>query len=106
MKAQELDTKPAKSAWFAAKDADRYSDDCRITYTAKQRATAETFKDLVEYAYSGRVYLTYRKTFVSVKIDQPVVRDRKFKKSLEELCTERGYQKISTAQGITYRIPQ
>lgn len=106
MKTQELDTKPAQTSWIAALDAGRYSDECRMRYTARQQAHAETFRDLVELAYSGRIYLTYRKTFTAVKVDQPQVRDRAFLKSLEALCEERGYQKIRTAQGITYRILQ
>lgn len=106
LKVRDLDTKPASNRWFAARDADRYSEECRMLYTAREQATAETFKDLVELAYGGRIYLTYRITFASVKIDSPMVRDRVFLKELEALCEERGYEKVRTAQGISYRMPR
>lgn len=104
MQARDLDTKPANTAWIAAMDADRYSRECRDRYTPREQATAETFRDLMNLAYAGAVYINYRKTFVTVKVNQPVVRDRGFLRGLEELCAERKYDKIRTAQGISYRL--
>lgn len=106
LKTKELDTKPAgRFAFAAARDATRYSDECRMLYTARQRAAAETFMDIVSAAYSGKqIYLTYRKTFITVKVDGPTLRDRRVRRELDAICEERGYEKVQSAQGIVYRI--
>jgi hypothetical protein len=105
---RDLDTKPAgKNAYAASVDAGRYSDECQMLYTPKQRAAAQTFQDIVNMAYSAKqTYLTYRKTFVAVKLVNAIVRDRKILRELESICNERGYVKVNTAQGITFRMPR
>ena len=107
LKQRELDTKSAgRFAFAAARDANRYSDECRMLYTAKERAQAETLCDIVTMAYAGKqVYITFRKTFISIKVDAPIVRDRKIVRELEEICTENGYVKARSAQGLAYQIP-
>lgn len=104
----ELNTKTAGCFAFAAsRDANRYSDECRMLYSPRQRAQAETLRDVVALAYSTKkMYVTYRKTFVAIKIVDSIVRDRRVVRELEALCEERGYQKATSAQGIVYRIPR
>lgn len=106
LKARELDTKPAgRFAYAAARDADRYSDECRMRYTASQRARAETLRDIVSMAYMGsNIYINYRKTFVVIKVEKAEVRDRRMARELDEICTERNYVKTRSAQGIAFRI--
>lgn len=108
LKTNELDTKSAGRFAFAAiKDVNRYSDECRMLYTPRQRAQAETFRDVVVMGYSAKnIYVTYRKKFVAIKIADGIVRDRRVVRELETMCNERGYEKTRTAQGITYRIPR
>jgi len=92
-------------AWAAAQDAERYSDECRMRYTPAQRARAETFKDLVEMAYTNvRDKLTYRKKFVVVKVEHGHVRDRKMAQEIDAIVAERNYEKTFTPQGFNFRI--
>jgi hypothetical protein len=104
---KELDSKPAGGhAWFAARDAQRYSDECRILYPARKRSQIETFLSLVQMAYTRvRSEPTYRKRFAVIKIENGQVRDRRIARELDELCEERGYQKVRTAQALSFRIP-
>jgi len=92
-------------AWAAAQDAERYSDECRMRYTPAQRARAETFKDLVEMAYTNvRDKLTYRKKFVVVKVEHGRVRDRKMAQEIDAIVAERNYEKTVTPQGFNFRV--
>jgi hypothetical protein len=92
-------------AWAAARDAERYSDECRMRYTSAQRARAESFRDIVELAYTNvRKEPTYRKKFVVVKIENGQVRDRKMAREIDLIVQERGYEKTVTAQGINFRV--
>lgn len=106
LKERELDTKSAgRYAFAAAKAADRYSEECRMLYTPKQQAQAETVRDIVALAYMGKeIYITYRKTFVTIKVELPEARDRRIVRELEAICLERGYTKTRSAQGISFRI--
>lgn len=103
---KELNTRSAGNfAWAAAKDAERYSDECRVRYTPKDRARAETFRDLVEMAYTNvRAEPTYRKTFIVIKVENGQVRDRKWAREIDAICVERNYDKTRTAQGFNFRI--
>lgn len=103
---KELNTQAAgKFAWAAAKDAHRYSDECRMIYTSAQRARAETFRDLVEMAYTNvRAEPTYRKKFVVIKVEHGQVRDRRAAREIDLIVAERGYQKTYTPQGFNFRI--
>jgi hypothetical protein len=104
---KELDTKPAgQFAWAAARDAERYSDECRMLYNGRKRSQIETFLSLVQMAYTGvRAEPTYRKNFAVIKIENGLVRDRRMAREIDELCEERGYQKTRTNQALSFRIP-
>lgn len=108
LKEKDLQTNAAGYfAYAAAIDANRYSDECRMLYTPRQRAQAETLKDVVVMAYSAqKLYVTYRKKFIAIKLTGAIVRDRRVVRELEALCEERGYEKTRSAQGIAYRIPR
>ena len=104
---KELDAKPAgEHAWFAARDAQRYSDDCRMLYSGQKRSQVETFLSLVEMAYTRvRSEPTYRKRFAVVKVENGVVRDRRLAREIDEICAQRGYEKTRTPQALSFRIP-
>lgn len=106
MTTKDLETKSAGSyAWAAAKNAYQYSDECRVIYTPAQRARAESFRDIVDLAYTNVLKEpTYRKKFITVKVDRGQVRDRRMAKEIDLICQERGYEKVHTAQGIIFRI--
>ena len=106
-KIRDLDSQPAgQYAWAAARDAQRYSDECRMLYSGQKRARVETFLTLVQMAYTGvRGEPTYRKNFAVIKIENGLVRDRRMVREIDTICDERGYEKIRTAQALSFRIP-
>jgi hypothetical protein len=106
MNATELDTKAAPFAWVAARDAAMKSYAASTLYTEAQKVRAERMKLGLEMVYSARsAFITYRKKFVTIKLDQARVRDRKTLALLEQDYTAQGdITKVVTDQGITYRI--
>ena len=106
MNATELDTKAAPFAWVAARDAAMKSYAASTLYTDIQKVRAERMKLGLEMVYSARsAFITYRKKFVTIKLDQARVRDRKTLALLEKDYTAQGdITKVVTDQGITYRI--
>lgn len=103
---RDLDTQPAgRYAWAAARDANRYSDECRMSYTGRERSQVETFLSLVQMAYTGvRAEPTYRKKFAVVKIEKGEVRDRHLAREIDAICEERGYEKVRTPQALSFRV--
>jgi hypothetical protein len=106
MNATELDTKSAPFAWIAARDAAMKSYAASTLYTDAQKVRAERMKLGLEMVYSARsAFITYRKKFVTIKLDQARVSDRKTLALLEQDYTAQGdVTKVITDQGITYRI--
>ena len=106
MNATELDTKAAPFAWIAARDAAMKSYAASTLYTDAQKVRAERMKLGLEMVYSARsAFITYRKKFVTIKLDQARVSDRKTLALLEQDYTAQGdVTKVITDQGITYRI--
>jgi len=106
MNTTELDTKAAPFAWVAARDAAMKSYAASTLYTEAQKVRAERMKLGLEMVYSARsAFITYRKKFVTIKLDQARVRDRKTLALLEQDYTAQGdITKVVTDQGITYRI--
>jgi hypothetical protein len=107
MEARNLKYRDAdEHARSAAIRAYIYSDNCRATWGTDKRAEAETFLNCAQLAYSGvRDEPTYRKTFIVVKIEGQV-RDRAALRVLDDIAQERGYDKVRSAQAISYRIPR
>lgn len=106
MHTTELDTKAAPFAWIAARDAAIKSYAASTLYTEAQRLRAERMKLGLEMVYwSKNVFVTYRKKFITIKLDQARVRDAKTLRLLEKDYTElKDVTKVVTDQGITYRI--
>lgn len=102
---KELNTRSAgRFAYAAAKDASRYSDECRMLYTGAERARVDTFVDLVDMAYSARVFINYRKKWVQIYMKDVQVRDRRWTKELDNIIEERGYEKAKSESGLTIRM--
>ncbi len=108
MKSRELDTEGAgRFAFAAARDA-QFKSACEAqNYSQKQKIAAERMKYAMELCYSNKtIYITYRKKFITVKIDGAAVKDRKNLALLEKDYEAAGYTKVVSAQGVTYRIPK
>lgn len=108
MKTQELDTKDAGYYKVAAYlDARMKSVVASTTYSDAQKIRAERMRFALEQVYSSRgIYVTFRKKFIVVKLDSAIVRDRKTLALLEHDYESEGIKKVSTPQGVSYRIPK
>ena len=88
-------------AWFAERDARLRSAVNSSLYSDKQKIRAER----VELVFSAeKIYIEYRKKFISVKVNKPDVRDRKGLALLEMTYQNEGFEKCKTSQGVTYRL--
>jgi hypothetical protein len=105
---KNLETKSAGFyAYAAARDARMKSYAASTFYSEKEKIAAERVRLALELVYkSSEVFVTYRKKFVSIKLNKPFVRNRTDLVSLEQEFEKRGYIKATTEQGITYRIPK
>ena len=102
-----LDTKAAgQYARGAAINAEMRNREMRSTWSSEKRSAAQTVLDLLDMAYKGSFYINYRKKFIAVKVDQPVVRDRLTLKSIKSIFKDYAYDVVNTPQGLVVRIPR
>lgn len=102
-----LDTKEATFKFFAAQDARARSYAASTHYSDAEKIVAERVKLALELVYRARqVYVTFRKKFITVKVDSASVRDAKMLTLLEQEYAIKGITKAVTAQGVIYRIPK
>ena len=108
MKTIELDTPAATNKWAAAMDRQRRNTNNASLYTLQQRTRAIRMRDAMECVYGGRHFdsPSYGKRGISVKIEDPVVRNRRDLKLLENAYEKEGIIKKKTPQGICYYIPK
>jgi hypothetical protein len=106
MKTTELENRSAGFyAYAAALNARMTSMVNASHFSDAQRLQAERMKLALEMVYSARgVHLNYRKTQITLKVDQPTVRDRKMLRLLEQDWTGQGVTKRVSAQGVNYAI--
>jgi hypothetical protein len=106
MIALELDRQEAPFKWIAARDAAIKSYVASTGYTDSQKVRAERVKLGLEMVYNAKsIFITYRKKFITIKLDQAQVRDRKTLALLEKDYEKLGdITKVLTKQGVTYRI--
>jgi hypothetical protein len=77
------------------------------TYTLSQQCLAQRALDLLDTAYAyAESYINYRKKFIAVKIEGAIKRDRALAKEAVSILEDRGYEVVSSAQGIVVRIPR
>ena len=108
MQERELETKSAGYyAYAAARDARMRAAAMWSHYTEAERVRAERMKLALELCYSAkRFFVNPRGKFITIKIENPRVRDRANLDLLERDYEREGITKIVTPQGITYRIPK
>ena len=103
MHTRELDTRAATNKWAAARDAGMRSFAASTHYTGAERLQAERMRMAAELVYSGRVFVTFRKKFFTVKIEGARVVDAAALALLEREWALRGVSRAVTAQGTIYR---
>ena len=106
MQTKTLETKNAGFyAFAAARNARMRAAAMWSFYTEAERVRAERIKLGLELCYSARgIYINPRNKFITIKLDNPTVRDRANLALLEADYAAQGIVKIATAQGICYRI--
>lgn len=101
---QEADALNKAAVSFAAR---QYSSICKTHYSNLLCNAANTIRDLLDSAYyNTATYITYRKTFIAIKVANTAIKNKQLVNSITELCEEKHYQLINTPQGIIIRIPQ
>lgn len=101
----EKDTRRAPNAWWAAQDARMRNIAAKSRYTAQTHLQVERMMMVLDYCYGGRIFEAYRPKSVSVKIDQPTVKNPEMLREIEADWAQRGITKTVTPQGILYRLP-
>lgn len=107
MKTVALDTNEASNKYAAYMNARVRSYAASTAYSDKQKVEAERLKVVLSIVYMFKdIYVTYRKKFITVKLDQARVSDRVSLSELEAEWMLRGISKAVTPQGVIYRIPK
>jgi hypothetical protein len=107
MQVRELETQSAGSYAYAAALNARITSVVNSThFSDAQKLLAERMRLALEMVYAGTVYLNYRKKQITLKVEQPQVRDRKMLKVLEADWTGLGVVKRVSAQGVNYKLAQ
>ncbi len=77
------------------------------TYTREQQCLAQRALDLLDTAYAyAESYINYRKKFIAVKIEGAIKRDRRLAAEAVSILEGKGYEVVSTPQGMVVRIPR
>ncbi len=77
------------------------------TYTREQQCLAQRALDLLDCAYAyANSYINYRKKFIAVKIEGAIRRDKSRAREAVSILEGKGYEVVSTPQGIVVRIPR
>jgi hypothetical protein len=108
MQERELETKNAGYfAYAAARDARMRAAAMWSHYTEAERVRAESMKLALELCYSAkRFFINPRGKFITIKVENPRVKDKYNLELLEMDYELEGITKIVTAQAVIYRIPK
>lgn len=108
MQERELETRSAGYyAYAAARDARMRAAAMWSHYTEAERVRAERMKLALELCYSAkRFFINPRGKFITIKVENPRVVDRRNLELLEGDYAAQGITKVVTAQAVIYRIPK
>lgn len=106
MSVKTIETKTSNTPWFVFKDVKAQNAKYGPTYSAKQKSAAETFADCLKLAYTGNVYINYRKKFIAVKLERGFKKDKMFALAVAGIVAEKGYTEVESEQGRIYRLPR
>jgi hypothetical protein len=105
MKSTDLETQSAGYyAYAAARNARMTSAINASHFSEAQKIQAERMRLALEMVYSGTVHVNFRKKQITLKVDRPMVRDRRELALLEQDWEARGVIKRVSEQGINYKI--
>lgn len=99
-----LDTREAPVKWFAAQDAQMRNTVNKTIWPDSVHQRVQRMLAVLDMLYAGKIYEAYGRRRVSIKIDRPVVRDRRWLAVMEKDWAELGVVKTVTPQGILYKV--
>ena len=106
MEETTLKTKASSNPRAAATDAAARNSKNKSLYSSSQRATAQTYRDLLDSAYGyDEIFINYRQRFIAIKLTNPAVSNNSLAAKVDALLAERGVTRAVTEQGTVYRIP-
>ncbi len=77
------------------------------TYTVQQQSLAQRALDILDTAYAyAESYINYRKTFIAVKLEGAIRKDKTLAREAVSILEGKGYTVVATPQGIVVRIPR
>jgi hypothetical protein len=107
MKADTLDNQRAPNAWYAVQDARMQNLAYQSTYSQAQQIAADRMAMVMPMLYNAKgIHINYRKKFIAIKLEEPVVKNRRDLKLIESDYEKAGIIKKVSEQGIVYRIPR
>jgi hypothetical protein len=107
MQSRELENQAASNRWWAARDARMRSIAMASTWSQSKLVQAESMKQVLPLVYACReVYVNPRQKFITIKVEQARVLDKKNLALLEQEWEEKGVLKRVSDQGVIYRIPR
>lgn len=106
MKTLDIDVQAAPNKWWAMQDRRNQNIANATLYTLPQRTRAIRLQVALQAVYHGRFFDSpnYGKRGISVKIEEPIISDRKTLRALEAFWDTEGIIKKRTPQGICYYI--
>lgn len=107
MKFRTINAQESENAGAVRFRADMYSDQCKMRYSAAQQCRARKLADYAGEAFLGRVFLSFRKTFVTIKIEARKLetRNRDWRNLFIDEHDVIGLGKpIETPQGFIFRF--
>ena len=107
MQTQTLHTDEASNKFAALMNARVRSYAASTSYTEQEKIAAERMRLVLDIVYRAReVYVTYRKKFITIKLERALVADRVSLSELEAEWAQKGITKAVSPQGVIYRIPK
>jgi len=106
MKAKFIENSESNNKVFAYLDARMRNAIGWTHYSTQERTRAERMVLGLELVYRANIYVNPRKKFITVKLENAEIADRKMLKVLEADYEKEGITKLVSAQGIIYRIPK
>lgn len=107
MQEKFINTEEASNKWWAARDARMRSAANKTHYSSVQQVQAERMRQALELVYAGRFFdPKYNKTFITIKIEGAMVKDKKNLALLEQQWSQLGIRKRPSQQGVNYNIPK
>lgn len=107
MQASKIATRETENKAAAFLDAKARSYAASTHYTEQERNQAERVRIGLSMVYDAEaIYVTYRKKFVAIKLENARVTNKRQLADLETYYANQGIEKVESPQGIIYRVPK